>query len=168
MEQKSFYSEIKVQSSSKSINTIPALQLFHSLGWNRWNTLPVLPIHKKMLHSICYSSIPPLPIPKNYQKECSLNFSCADSWFAAIRLNQYQIEICFKARSSIKFGQSFIEYKWRTDARFTIIYTGKNLKNLDSVLIVNYVFLTFSGSCKHKEQINTNFSTRFKVVSRMF
>ena len=27
---------------------------------------------KKMLRSIYYSSIPPLPIPKNYQKECSL------------------------------------------------------------------------------------------------
>ena len=27
-----------------------------------------------LLHSIYYSSIPPLPIPKNCQKECSLNF----------------------------------------------------------------------------------------------
>ena len=50
MEQKSFYSGIKVQSSSKSITTIQLFllfQLFHSLGWNRWNTLPVLPIPKK-------------------------------------------------------------------------------------------------------------------------
>ena len=65
MEQKSFYSGIKVQSSSKCITTIPAIatvpaiptlpaiplfQLFHSLEWNRWNrqnTLPVLPIPKK-------------------------------------------------------------------------------------------------------------------------
>ena len=55
-EQKSFYSGIKVQSSTKSITTtIPAIpapvfQLFHSLGWNkwnRWNTLPALPIPKK-------------------------------------------------------------------------------------------------------------------------
>ena len=28
---------------------------------------------QKMLHSIHYSSIPPLPIPKNYQKECVLD-----------------------------------------------------------------------------------------------
>ena len=27
---------------------------------NRWNTLPVLPIPKRMLHSVYYSSIPPL------------------------------------------------------------------------------------------------------------
>ena len=28
---------------------------------------------QKTLHSIYYSSIPPLPIPKNRQKECSLS-----------------------------------------------------------------------------------------------
>ena len=29
---------------------------------------------QKMLHSIYCSSIPPLPIPENYQKECSLSY----------------------------------------------------------------------------------------------
>ena len=73
MERKSFYSEIKVQSFA---NRSPLFQLLDSLRWNRqntWNTLPVLPIHKN-----CYipltliSSIPPLPISKNHQKEFSL------------------------------------------------------------------------------------------------
>ena len=43
MEQKSFYSGIKVQSLSKSVTTIPALR------WNRrnrWNTLSAQPIPK--------------------------------------------------------------------------------------------------------------------------
>ena len=38
MEQKSFYSEIKVQSSSESITTIPAIHAFPAVqlsGWNR-------------------------------------------------------------------------------------------------------------------------------------
>ena len=76
MEQKSFYSGIKVQSPSKSITTIPAT-----------SALPAIPLSEveqmensssstysqKMLHSIYHSSIPPLPIPKYYQKECNLS-----------------------------------------------------------------------------------------------
>ena len=58
-----------------SLNLPPLSQLFHSLRWNRWNTLPVYLFTKKMSHFIYYSSIPSLPIPKNHQKECSLNYN---------------------------------------------------------------------------------------------
>ena len=53
MEQKSFYSEINVQSPSKSITTIPAVPALSAIllteveqRRNRWNTIPVQPIPK--------------------------------------------------------------------------------------------------------------------------
>ena len=79
MKQRSFYSEIKPKvflNLSLLFHLFLLFQLFHSPRWNRlnrWNTLSVLTIPKKMLHSICYSSMPPLSVPKNYQKECILN-----------------------------------------------------------------------------------------------
>ena len=54
------------------------IQLFRSLRCNRrnrWNSLPVLPIPKKRLHSIYYSSVLTLPVPGNYLKECSLRLN---------------------------------------------------------------------------------------------
>ena len=80
MEQKSLYSGVKVHLNVSQLFQL-LFQLFRSLRWNRhnrWNTLPLLSISKKMLHSIYYSSIPPLPISENHHKECSLklhNFS---------------------------------------------------------------------------------------------
>ena len=76
MEQKSFYSGIKVESSSKSITTIPAIPALPAIPlsgmeWMEYSSSSTY--SQKMLHSIYYSSIPPLPIPKNYQKECSLS-----------------------------------------------------------------------------------------------
>ena len=38
---------------------------------------------QKMLHSIYYSSIPPLPIPKNYRKEYSLKLFY-ERWFGGV------------------------------------------------------------------------------------
>ena len=133
MEQKSFYSGIKVQSPSKCITTIPAIPalpasystLFHNtpilylfpknlqysqystyspknlqysqystyspkilqysqystysqkiLQYSQYstysNTIQYSTYSQKILRLIYYSSIPTLPIPKNYQKECTL------------------------------------------------------------------------------------------------
>ena len=63
-----FIPELKSKVHLNLSQLFQLFQLFHSL-----NTLQAPPIHKKLLHSTYYSSIPPLPFPKNCQKECSLS-----------------------------------------------------------------------------------------------
>ena len=70
MGQKSFYSGVKVQSPSKSIRTIPVLAAnpLSEVEWTEQMEYSSSSTYsQKMLHSIYYSSIPPLPIPENHQ-----------------------------------------------------------------------------------------------------
>ena len=67
---------------------------------------------QKFLHSIYYSSIPPLPIPKNYQKECSLISEFGKSrqfgWISVCRT----------------FPFFFIIQGWNKQEKY--LFTGKN------------------------------------------
>ena len=79
MEQISFYSAIKVQSPSNSIAAVPAIPALPAIPLSevRWTEQMKYPssstYSQKMLHSIYYSCIPSLHIPKTYQKECSVS-----------------------------------------------------------------------------------------------
>ena len=121
----------------ESVTTIPAIP-----------ALPAIPVSEveqteymeysssstyspKVLHSIYYSSIPPLPVPKNYQKEC------------IIRYFSYCLK-CVRRQScltQIGFKSSIILLNYTAFCSFTIL-------NLFCPVDSHKIILVLSQMCK--------------------
>ena len=114
MEQKSFYSEIKVQSSSNLsplFKLFLLFQLFHSLRWNRqnrWNILPVLPVPKK----------------------CSIPFICKEAFHDISRIHGHP------TRSAVK-GDLFVPRKTTSISQQAVLVAGPRLWNMITSAIRN-------------------------------
>ena len=72
MEQRSSYCGIEVQSPSKSIDIFPAIPALPAIPLSEVEYSSSSTYSQKLLHSIYYSSVLPLLIPKSCRKECGL------------------------------------------------------------------------------------------------
>ena len=64
---------------SPSIPALPTIPLSEGQYTEQMDYSSSSTYSQKMLHCMYYSSIPPLPVPKNYQKECSLKLRLHDA-----------------------------------------------------------------------------------------